>query len=139
MVILDTNVLSALIKDEPDPAIELWLDRQADVSVWTTAICIFEVRYGLAIMPVGRRQSLMLAEFERTIEEDLERRILSFDGAAAEHAALLTARRKIAGRPVDLRDTMIAGIAMAQRATLATRNVRHFSDLDVPVIDPWKL
>jgi len=60
-----------------------------------------------------------------------------FDRAAAEHAALLMARRKSAGRPIDLRDTMIGGIALAQRATIATRNVRHFADLDVPVVDPW--
>ena len=137
MVILDTNVLSALIKDEPDSLIESWLDGQADVSVWTTAINIFEIRYGLAIMPAGRRQSLMLAAFERIIEEILESRILLFDRPAAEHAALLMARRKSAGRPIDLRDTMIGGIALAQRATIATRNVRHFADLDVPVVDPW--
>ena len=137
MLILDTNVLSALIKDEPDPIIEVWLDGQADLSVWTTAISVFEIRYGLAIMPGGRRQSMMLAEFERTVEESLEGRILFFDRAAAEHAALLMARRKSAGRPIDLRDTMIGGIALAQRATLATRNLRHFSDLDVPVVDPW--
>ena len=137
MVILDTNVLSALIKDEPDPAIEGWLDGQADVSVWTTAISIFEIRYGLAMMPSGRRQSLMLAEFQRMIEETLEERILVFDRPAAEQAALLMARRKTAGRPIDLRDTMIGGIALAQRATIATRNVRHFSDLELPVVDPW--
>jgi toxin FitB len=137
MLILDTNVLSALIKDEPDPGVEGWLDRQADLSVWTTAITVFEIRYGLAIMPAGRRQSVMLAEFERAIEEILEGRILLFDRAAAEHAAMLMARRKSVGRPIDLRDTMIGGIALAQRATIATRNVRHFSDLDVPVIDPW--
>ena len=137
MVILDTNVLSALIKDNPDPAIEGWLDGQPEVSVWTTAISIFEIRYGPAIMPVGRRQSLMLAEFERTIEEILEGRILVFDRLAAEQAALLMARRKSAGWPIDLRDTMIGGIALAQRATIATRNIRHFADLDVPVVDPW--
>ena len=137
MLVLDTNVLSALIKDVPDPVIERWLDRQADLSVWTTTICIFEIRYGLEIMPAGRRQSAMLVEFERTIEEYLERRILSFDRAAAEEAALLMARRKAAGRPIDLRDTMIAGIVVAQRATLVTRNVRHFSDLDASLVDPW--
>jgi predicted nucleic acid-binding protein len=137
MVILDTNVLSALIKDEPDPVVAGWLDGQADVSVWTTVISIFEIRYGLAIMPAGRRQSLMVAAFERTIEETLEGRVLLFDHPAAEQAALLMVRRKSAGRPIDLRDTMIGGIVVAQRATIATRNVRHFSDLDAPVVDPW--
>ena len=84
MVILDTNVLSALIKDEPDPMIVLWLDQQPELSVWTTSISIFEVRYGLTIMSPGRRQSVMLAEFERTVEENLESRVLAFDRLAAE-------------------------------------------------------
>lgn len=137
MIILDTNVLSALIKDEPDPVIQRWLDGQPDLSIWTTTINIFEIRYGLAIMPTGRRQSSMLEAFERAIEEKLERRVVSFDRIAAEQAASLMARRKIAGRPIDLRDTMIAGIALAQRATLATRNVRHFADIDATVVDPW--
>jgi len=137
MLVLDTNVLSALIKDVPDETVEHWLDRQADLSVWTTTISIFEIRYGLAIMPAGRRQSAMVAELERTIEEILERRVLSFHRDAAEAAALLMARRKAAGRPIDLRDTMIAGIVLAQRATLVTRNVRHFSDLELSIVDPW--
>ena len=137
MIILDTNVISALIKDEPDPVIQHWLDRLPELSIWTTTISIFEIRYGLAIMPSGRRQSQMLAGFERAIEEKLARRILLFDFVAAEQAASLMATRKIAGRPIDLRDTMIAGIVLAQRATLATRNVRHFADLDVAVVDPW--
>jgi hypothetical protein len=137
MLVLDTNIISALIKDVPDVTVERWLDRQPALSVWTTAVSVFEIRYGLAIMAAGRRQSAMLAQFERTIEESLEQRVLSFDRAAAEQAALLMARRKAAGRPIDLRDTMIAGIVLAQRATLVTRNIRHFSDLDPAVIDPW--
>jgi hypothetical protein len=137
MLVLDTNVLSALIKDVPDELVERWLDRQADVSVWTTTISVFEIRYGLAIMPAGRRQSAMLAAFERAVDESLERRVLSLDCVAAEQAALLMARRRAAGRPIDLRDTMIAGIVLAQRATLVTRNVRDFSDLDLPIVDPW--
>jgi predicted nucleic acid-binding protein len=137
MLVLDTNVLSALIKDMPDETIERWLDRQPGLSVWTTTINIFEIRYGLAAMPAGRRQAAMLAQFERAIEESLERRVLSFDRTAAEEAASLMARRKAAGRPIDLRDTMIAGIVLAQRATLVTRNVRHFADLDPAVVDPW--
>jgi predicted nucleic acid-binding protein len=68
----------------------------------------------------------------------MERRVLPFDEAAAEEAALLMGARHRSGRPGELRDTMIASIALAQRATLATRNVRHFDDLDVPVVDPWR-
>jgi predicted nucleic acid-binding protein len=140
MVILDTNVLSALIRQAPDadPVIVSWLDRQPTTSVWTTSISIFEVRYGLGIMPVGRRKAVKLAAFERAIGEELDRRVLVFDNAAAEQAAFLMEARHRTGTLRDLRDTMIAGIALAQRATLATRNVRHFDDLSVPVVNPWQ-
>jgi predicted nucleic acid-binding protein len=73
----------------------------------------------------------------QTLEVDLENRILEFDSIAALEAATLAAERRKAGRPVDVRDTLVAGIAIARRATLATRNVRHFGDLGVPVVDPW--
>jgi hypothetical protein len=135
MIVLDTDVLSHAMR--LDSLAIAWLDRQPRASLWTTSITIFEVRYGLAIMPAGRRQALQAAEFERVIDEDLESRILPFDTASAEQAAALMGRRRRAGRPVESRDTMIAGIALSQRATLATRNVRHFADLDVPVVDPW--
>jgi predicted nucleic acid-binding protein len=96
-----------------------------------------EIRYGLTIMSAGRRRTERQAAFARLIEENFERRVLFFDSAAAEAAASLIGTHHHAGRPGELRDTMIAGIALAQRATLATRNVRHFDDLGVPVVDPW--
>jgi predicted nucleic acid-binding protein len=135
MLVLETDVLSDAMR--LDSVALGWLDRQPRTSLWTTAITIFEIRCGLVSMPPGRRQTIYSAELERMIDEDLERRILPFDHAAAEQAAALMGRRRRAGRPVESRDTMIAGIALAQRATLATRNVRHFADLDVTVIDPW--
>lgn len=138
MIILDTNVLSALIRQdpEPDPKVVLWLNRQADMSLWTTAITVFEIRYGLAIMPTGKRQTIKLAAFENALRHDLNNRILHFDELAAEHAAALMASRHRGGRIRELRDTMIAGIALSHNATIATRNVRHFDDLDVPVVNP---
>ena len=135
MIVLDTDVLSHAMRS--DSIALAWLDRQPRASLWTTSITIFELRYGLATMPAGRRQMLQAAEFERMIEEDLEDRILPFDTASAEQAAALMGRRRRAGRPVESRDTMIAGIALSRRASLATRNLRHFADLDVPVVDPW--
>ena len=135
MIILDTNVLSALMRSTPDAAVVAWLDRQAAESVWTTSVTVFEVRFGLALLPAGRR-ALALA-FERLIEEDLDRRVLDFDDAAAAEAARLAAARQRAGHPVDLRDTLIAGIALARRAAIATRNVRHFADAKMTVVDPW--
>jgi predicted nucleic acid-binding protein len=88
-------------------------------------------------LPRGRKRAALEAAFGGVLEEDLENRVLDFDGAAAAAAARLAADRKVAGRSVDLRDTLIAGIAQARRATIATRNTKHFAGLDVPVVDPW--
>jgi len=137
MIILDTNVLSALMRTAPEAPVVAWLDRQPAESVWITSITLFEARLGLALLPAGRRRQTLEAAFARLLKEDLENRVLDFDSAAAADAALLAAERQKAGRPVDMRDTQIAGIALARRATLATRNVRHFGDLKIPIVDPW--
>ncbi len=137
MIILDTNVLSALMRTVPEAPVVAWLDRQPAESVWITSITLFEARLGLALLPSGRRRQMLEAAFTHLLKEDLENRVLDFDGAAAAEAASLAAERQKAGRPVDMRDTQIAGIALARRGTLATRNVRHFGDLKVPVVDPW--
>jgi toxin FitB len=137
MIILDTNVVSELMTEQ-NTGVLAWLDRQPWSSLWTTAITILEIRSGLAVIPVGRRRSERQAAFDLLIEGNLESRVLPFDHAAAEQTASLIGQRKRAGRPGELRDSMIAGIALAQRATLATRNVRHFEDLTIPVVDPWR-
>ncbi|MBL8540083.1 MAG: type II toxin-antitoxin system VapC family toxin [Betaproteobacteria bacterium] len=139
MIVLDTNVLSALMRREPEAPVVAWLDRQPADSCWITSITLFEARFGLALLPKGRRRQALESAFDRLLADDLENRVLDFDSAAAAAAASLAAERKKAGRPVDMRDTQIAGIALARRATLATRNVRHFADLKVPVTDPWEV
>jgi predicted nucleic acid-binding protein len=138
VIILDTNVLSALMRTAPEAEVVRWLDHQPAESIWITSITLFETRLGLALLPRGRRRQLLELAFDRLLAEDLENRVLDFDSAAAAEAATLAASRQRAGRPVDMRDTQIAGIALARRATLATRNVRHFQDLSVTVIDPWQ-
>ena len=137
MIILDTNVLSGLMRTVPEAPVVAWLDRQPVESVWITSITLFEARLGLALLPSGRRRRTLEAAFARLLQEDLENRVLDFDSAAATEAASLAAARQKTGRPVDLRDTQIAGIALARRATLATRNVRHFGDLKISIVDPW--
>lgn len=139
MVILDTNVLSALMQSPAEPKVVTWLDDQSAESIWITSITVFEARYGLELLPAGQRKSLLQARFEQILLDDLENRVLVFDSNAASEAATLAASRKARGRPVDMRDTFIAGIAMARRATLATRNIKHFDDLTVPVVSPWEL
>jgi predicted nucleic acid-binding protein len=137
MIILDTNVLSALMRTDPEASVVEWLNRQPTESVWITSITLFEARFGLALLTRGRRRQTLEAAFAQVLKEDLENRVLDFDSAAATEAAALAAERQKAGRPVDLRDTQIAGIALVRHATLATRNVRHFRDLKVPIVDPW--
>jgi predicted nucleic acid-binding protein len=138
MIVLDTDVLSALMRDAPEANVTTWLDSQPTDSVWITSITLYEIRLGLALLSRGRRQKALEAAFSRLLEEDLENRILDFDASAAREAAVLAARRQKAGRPVDMRDTQIAGIALAHHATVATRNVRHFEGLSVKIVNPWE-
>jgi predicted nucleic acid-binding protein len=139
MIILDTNVVSALMQEAVDTIVLHWLDRQPRTSIWTSVITVLEVRFGLEIMPQGRRRSARNEAFERLINEKLERRVVPFDAAAAEETAALMSARQRRGEPRELRDSMIAGIALARRATLATRNVRHFDDTGIDLVDPWAL
>ena len=137
MIVLDTNVVSALMQRDPEPTVVEWLDGLPAESVWTTAITVFEVQFGLALLVPSRRRRRLEEAFARAIEEDLEHRILPVDQNAARSAGALAARRQRAGRPVEVRDALIAGIVAARKATLATRNGKHFEGLDLPVIDPW--
>ena len=137
MIILDTNVLSELMRGAPNSAVVAWLDEQAAESVWLTSITVFEARMGLALLPSGKRRRALEDSFEQLLAQELEHRVLPFDSEAAAQAAVLGATRHKAGRVVDMRDTQIAGIAMARRATLATRNLEHFDDLTTPVFNPW--
>lgn len=139
MIVLDTNVISALMRKEPERPVVKWLDAQAAASVWITAITVMEIRFGLQSMPKGRRQDALIRSFDLMIKSMIEGRIASFDSEAGIQAAELMAQRKGIGRPAEVRDTMIAGIVLANRATLATRNTQHFEDLPVTVINPWKI
>lgn len=137
MIILDTNVLSGLMQQQPDQQVVTWLDGQPAQSIWLNSITLFEIRFGLALLATGNRKKLLIERFEELLQDDLKNRVLFFDTNAAAKAAQLAADRKACGRPVDMRDTFIAGIALAHNATLATRNTRHFSDLSVTVVNPW--
>jgi predicted nucleic acid-binding protein len=136
MIILDTNVLSAVMRHTPDQNVIAWLDRQPRTSVWTSSVTVLEVRFGLQVLPSGKRRSALVRAFDEVLDA-IGHRVASFDVAAAQQAGDLMASRQRLGRPGDLRDTMIAGIALARRATLATRNTAHFNDISVPVVNPW--
>ena len=137
MIILDTNVLSALMRLPADQKVVEWLDKQPRTSIWTTSITILEIRYGLQILPAGKRRSALIQIFERVLVDEIESRVAPFDTVAAQHAGDLMAMRHRKGRPGELRDTMIAGIVLASHARLATRNTSHFEDLSVPIVNPW--
>lgn len=138
MIVLDTNVLSSLMQQTPDESVISWLDRQPRTSIWITSVTVLEVRFGLQIMPAGKRRTALMEAFDEVLDK-LGQRIVAFDTEAARHAADLWAARRKKGRPGDLRDSMIAGIVLAQHATLATRNTAHFEELSVRLVNPWML
>ena len=136
MILVDTNVLSAMMRAAVEPAVERWFDAQPLESVWTTTIIIFEIHFGLALLAPGRRRDRLYDAFDHAIDEVLGGRVLPFDRTAAETAAAIAARQRQIGRPVEIRDVQIAGIAAARKAILATRNTRHFENLGISLVDP---
>jgi toxin FitB len=138
MILLDSNVISEFMAHFPDERVVRWLDAQPPLSVWSTSINVFEIRSGLQAMPAGKRRSAFETNFEKLLRDLLQGRIVPFDNASAEMAAGLSADHRRRGRPGEVRDTMIAGIVLANHATLATRNIRHFEDIAKSVINPWE-
>lgn len=126
-----------MMADHPNPQVIAWLDRTGPEELWLSAITVFEIRGGIDAKPKGRRQRALLAAFDRLLRDDFQSRVLSFDLAAALHAAQIDADRERQGRPAGFADTQIAGIAVSRGAAIATRNVRHFDDLSVEIINPW--
>lgn len=137
MIVLDTNVLSVLMRPKRPETVMAWFRRQPAETLWTTSITVFEAWAGIEqVEEVQRRQALQSA-FGRALDHVLEGRILDFDAAAGREAARLMAERRRRGRAVELRDTQIAGIVRASKATLATRNIRDFADAGIALVDPW--
>ena len=137
MIILDTNVVSELMEVEPAAEVEAWLDRTDESALWLTTILVFEIKGGLDRMDDGKRKRRLLAALDALLQIDFRERVLPFDLDAAMEAARLDAERERRGRPIDVRDTLIAGIAISRGAAIATRNVRHFADLPIDLINPW--
>jgi toxin FitB len=137
MILLDTNVLSALMQHMPDPVVASWLDGQPAQSIWTTSVTVFEIRTGIELLERGRRRKRLEQLFSQLLTEDLEGRVQPFDQAAAVAAGTIAATRRRTGQTVEIRDVQIAGIATARRAKLATRNTRHFEGTGVSLINPW--
>lgn len=137
MLVLDTNVISELMKVKPDPAVVNWLDGQTPDSMWITSISVFEISFGLNSLPNGKRKRALQLAFENMLAEDLEHHVLDFDQAAAERAGEISAKLHSLGRVVEVRDVQIAGIVSVRHATLATRNLKHFRDTGIASVNPW--
>jgi len=137
MIILDTNVISALINRAPEARVIAWADRQRRGQLLTTAVTVLELRSGVEELHSGRRKRQLEDDIEWALDDLIGGRILSFDRRAAYQTAARLGFCKRAGRPVDTRDAQIAGIALARNIPIATRDTDHFADLAVRVINPW--
>ena len=137
MFILDTNVASELMRLEPTPAVAAWIAERDAQEMYLTAVSEAELRYGVAIMPAGKRRSALEVAMTRWLDEGFRERIFPFDSTAARAYAEIAAQRRQAGRPIGEADCQIAAICRSRGAVLVTRNMRHFSGTGVDVVDPW--
>ena len=136
-VLLDTNVVSELMRRAPDPVVAVWAAGHRLEDLFFSAGGEAELRYGAAILPAGQRRETLLSDIERMIAEAFGSRVLPFDSGAARAYAEIAAMRRSAGRPVGPSDCQIAAIARSRHMAVATRNVRDFEDVDIEVVDPW--
>lgn len=137
MIVLDTNVLSEVMRPAADPAVIAWLDGQTTGGLYITAITVAEILFGIERLPEGRRRTAIADQAGALFEEEFARRILPFDADAAPPYATLVVARRRAGRPISQADAQIAAICIACGASLATRDAGGFAELPFEVIDPW--
>lgn len=137
MIVLDTNVVTEMMKASPAPVVVAWLNGQETSALFLTTITIGEISYGLRILPQGKRRLLLEQGFERVVEEAFTGRILDFDEKAARRYGDLMGRRRKIGRPLSILDGQIAAITRVNGGAVATRNVRDFVECGVEVINPF--
>ncbi|MDR3754391.1 MAG: type II toxin-antitoxin system VapC family toxin [Terracidiphilus sp.] len=138
MILLDTNVVSELMRERPDPAVRAWFQQYPQIEVWTTSVVIAEMLAGIETMPAGRKQKTLHEAIEGMILSDFRGQILPFNlPAARRYAQILAARRKM-GRPIREMDAQIAAIASVHGATLVTRDVNDFANCNLTVVNPWE-
>jgi predicted nucleic acid-binding protein len=137
VLILDTNVISEILRQEPNETVVIWFESQPRHQLFTTAITQAEILYGITLLPMGNRRQKLLAVAQLIFEEDLESRILPFGSDATTHYAEIGAARKVSGRPISQFDAIIASIARLHGASLATRNTSDFDNCGIRVINPW--
>lgn len=139
MILLDTNVVSAVMARSPDAAVVAWMDRQDTLTLFVSAVTVAEIQYGLRILPEGRRRRSLEDRFARFVAEGFSGRVLPFNEQAARLYGEMMASRRGAGRPMSVLDGQIAAIARAHRLAVATRDARDFEHCGLEVIDPFEL
>lgn len=137
MIVLDTNVVSEMMRPAPAPAVLSWMNDQDVSRLFLTAVTVGEIRYGLRVLPQGKRRRFLEEGFERILAEAFAGRILPFDEAAAHRYGEVMGRRKESGHPLPIKDGQIASIAWSNGCSVATRNVKDFLDCGVEVINPF--
>jgi hypothetical protein len=137
VIVLDTNVVSELMRPAPSPAVVSWVSRRDASTLFFSAVGEAELRFGVATMPAGRRRNEIEEAVEAMLREDFAGRVLPFDSAAARAYAGVVAARRAAGRPVATMDMQIAAIAQSRNMAVATRNTKGFTDTGVDLADPW--
>ncbi|MGO3932190.1 type II toxin-antitoxin system VapC family toxin [Rhodopseudomonas pseudopalustris] len=138
MIVLDTNVISELMRPKPDAAVMAWIGEQPIAGLFTTSLTQAEIFYGLALLPEGRRRDDLIAAARPIFESDLAGRVLPFDTDAADAYPAIAASRRHSGQPISQIDAQIAAIARSRGARLATRNVADFAECGITVVDPWR-
>ena len=137
MILLDTNVISELIKPAPDPAVANFLLRAVPETLFMASICEAEIRYGLSRMPPGRKRNDLTGQVTAFLKAAFDERILTFDSTCATHYGEIRAAREATGKPIEVEDAMIAATALAYGAAVATRNVTDFAGCGIRIVNPW--
>ena len=138
MILLDTNVVSELMRPIPHPAVAAYFRAQNLDELFLSAVCEGEIRYGIARLPTGRRRDDLAAAFRAFLDQGFRARVIAYDSACAAGYAAMRVARETVGRPVKIPDLQIAGTALAYRAAVATRNVADFEDCGIVVVNPWE-
>jgi toxin FitB len=138
MIVLDTNVVSALIRQDTAPRVVAWVDEQHAAHLFITAVTAAELLYGLARLPEGRRKSTMAAKVHTLLDDYFAERVLPFGVSSAPHYAEIVSARESRGRPISAADAQIAAICRLNQAQIATRNIKDFTDTGVTLVNPWE-
>jgi predicted nucleic acid-binding protein len=137
MIVLDSNVISELMKPAPDAAVARWVSERSATTLFTTSITQAEIMYGVLLLPAGKRRAALEAAAEAMFDQDFGGRVLPFGGEAARAYARIAAQRRRTGRPISQFDAQIAAVASAARAPVASRNVADYEGCGIKVLNPW--